>query len=60
MLALWDDYMKKNNVILPSRSPFEGLYDALPVRFPVDPGYPPMINKRQYVPPKELMTTPKQ
>jgi len=60
MLALWDDYMKKNNVILPSRSPFEGLYDVLPARFPVDPGYPPMINKRQYVPPKELMTTPKQ
>ena len=60
MLALWDDYVKNNNVILPSRSPFEGLYDALPVRFPVDPGYPPMINKRQYTPPKELMTTPKQ
>jgi arylsulfatase A-like enzyme len=60
MMVLWDDYVKKNNVILPSRSPFEGLYDVLPVRFPVDPGYPPMINKRQYTPPKELMTTPKQ
>jgi arylsulfatase len=60
MLALWDDYVKKNNVILPSRSVFEGLYDVLPARFPVDPGYPPLVNKRQYIPPKELMTTPKQ
>ncbi|ULQ50927.1 arylsulfatase [Flavihumibacter fluvii] len=60
MLALWDDYMKKNNVIIPSRSPFEALYDQLPARFPVDAGYPPLINKRQYTPPKELMTTPKQ
>ncbi|MBZ5859600.1 arylsulfatase [Flavihumibacter profundi] len=60
MLALWDDYVKKNNVIIPSRSVFEGLYDQLPARFPVDPGYPPLINKRQYVPPKELMTNPKQ
>jgi arylsulfatase A-like enzyme len=60
MLLLWDDYVKKNNVILPTRSPFEGLYDQLPARFPVQAGYPPMINKRQYVPPKEMMSTPKQ
>jgi arylsulfatase A-like enzyme len=60
MLLLWDDYVKKNNVILPSRSPFEGLYDQLPVRFPIDAGYPPLINKRQYTPPKELMANPKQ
>jgi arylsulfatase A-like enzyme len=60
MLMLWDDYVKNNNVILPSRSPFEGLYDVLPARFPVNAGYPPQVNKRQYVPPAELMTTPKQ
>jgi arylsulfatase len=60
MLALWDDYVKRCNVILPSRSPFETLYDQLPPRVPVDPGYPPIINKRQYVPPKELMASPKQ
>jgi len=60
MLQLWDDYVKNNNVILPSRSPFEGLYDVLPARFPVDQGYPPLINKRQYIPSQELMTTPKQ
>jgi arylsulfatase A-like enzyme len=60
MLLLWDDYVKNNNVILPSRSPFEGLYDVLPARFPIDFGYPPLINKRQFTPPKELISTPKQ
>jgi arylsulfatase len=59
MLMLWDDYVKNNNVILPSRNPFEGLYDVLPARFPVDYGYPPLLNKRQYTPAEELMTTPK-
>jgi arylsulfatase len=60
MLALWDDYVKQCNVILPSRSVFETLTDQLPPRVPVDVGYPPLINKRQYVPPKELMASPKQ
>jgi arylsulfatase len=60
MLNLWENYMASNNVILPSRSPFEGLYDQLPARFPVEAGYPPLVNKRQYTPPKELMTTPMQ
>jgi arylsulfatase len=59
MIVLWEDYVKKNNVILPSRSPFEGVYDVLPARFPVDAGYPPLINKRQYTPPVELIKTSK-
>jgi arylsulfatase A-like enzyme len=59
MLKLWDNYVANNNVIIPNRSLFEGLYDVLPARFPVDPGYPPLLNKRQYVPPKELMADPK-
>lgn len=60
MVMLWDDYVLRNNVILPSRSPFEGLYDQLPARFPVDAGYPPLVNKRQFTPPQELMSSPKQ
>lgn len=60
MIGLWEDYVKKNNVILPSRSPFEGVYDVLPARFPVDADYPPLINKRQYIPPVELIKTSKQ
>lgn len=59
MLLLWDDYVKNNNVIIPNRSPFEGLEDKLPERFPIDAGYPPLIYKKQYTPPAELMTIPK-
>jgi len=39
LVALWDDYVRKNNVILPSRSMFETLDDQLPKRVPDDPGY---------------------
>jgi arylsulfatase len=59
LLALWDDYVKTNNVILPSRSPFETMDDVLPKRVPDDPGYPPLIYKKQFVPPKDLVTEPK-
>jgi arylsulfatase len=59
MTALWDDYVKTNNVILPSRGPFETLEDQLPKRVPVDTGFPPLIYKRQYVPPKDMMADPK-
>jgi arylsulfatase A-like enzyme len=59
MLALWDDYVKTNNVILPSRSAFEVLKDQLPPRVPDDPGYPPLIYKRQFVPPKDMTAAPK-
>lgn len=59
MVALWDRYAKANNVILPNRSMFETLKDQLPPRVPVDPGYPPLIYKRQFVPPKDMMAEPK-
>jgi arylsulfatase A-like enzyme len=59
LLALWDDYVRKNNVIIPSRSMFEALDDQLPKRVPVDSGYPPLVYKRQFVPPKDMMADPK-
>jgi arylsulfatase len=58
LTALWDDYVKANDVILPSRSPYEGLKEKMPERFPVEPGYPPLIYKRQFVPPAELTAEP--
>jgi arylsulfatase len=58
LITLWDDYVRKNNVILPSRSPFEALDDQLPKRVPDDPGYPPLIYKRQFVPPKDMVGDP--
>jgi arylsulfatase len=59
MLALWDDYVQANNVILPNRSMFETLEDQLPQRVPVDSGYPPLIYKKQFEPSKEMMADPK-
>jgi len=59
LLALWDDFARANNVILPSRGPFETLEDQLPMRVPVDAGFPPMIFKRQFVPPPDMMADPK-
>jgi arylsulfatase len=55
MLKLWDDYVETNNVILPSRSIFEGLESNMPLRFPDDAGYPPLIYKRQFVPPTDMI-----
>ncbi|MFN9029261.1 MAG: sulfatase-like hydrolase/transferase [Betaproteobacteria bacterium] len=59
MVALWDSYAKANNVILPSRGPFETLENVLPQRVLVEPGFPPMIYKQQFVPPKDMMADPK-
>ncbi len=52
--AFWDEYVATNNVILPSRSPYEGLEENMPERFPVEPGYPPLIYKKRFVPPENL------
>jgi hypothetical protein len=59
MLALWDDYVRRNHVVLPNRSPFETLEDTLPQRVPVQAGYPPLNLKRQYVPPPDMVADPK-
>jgi arylsulfatase A-like enzyme len=59
MLKLWDEYVRTNNVILPSRSPYETLKDQLPPRTTDDAGYPPLIYKRQFVPPADMMADPK-
>ncbi|HTN49017.1 MAG TPA: arylsulfatase [Burkholderiaceae bacterium] len=59
MLVLWDAYVKANNVILPNRSTFETLEDQLPPRVPDDAGYPPLIYKRQFVPPEDMLADPK-
>ncbi len=59
MVGLWDSYVRTNNVILPSRSAFETLEDQLPPRVPDDPGYPPLIYKRQFIPPTDMVADPK-
>jgi arylsulfatase len=59
LLALWDDYVRANNVILPSRVVSEGLEKKLPDRYPVEAGYPPLIYKRQFIPPTNMLADPK-
>jgi arylsulfatase len=59
LVALWDAYARANNVILPSRSMFETLEDQLPKRVPDNPGYPPLVTKKQFVPPADRMAEPK-
>jgi arylsulfatase len=59
LLALWDGYVRANNVVLPSRSPYETLDKTLPQRVPDDPGFPRLIYQRQFVPPKDMMADPK-
>jgi hypothetical protein len=36
------------------------MYDELPPRFPVQDGYPPMNNIRQFIPPADMMAEPKE
>ena len=60
LLGLWGDYVAANNVIVPSRSVFESLEDQMPPRFPVDPGFPPLTYKKQFVPPDDMLASPKQ
>jgi arylsulfatase A-like enzyme len=59
LLTLWDEYVRENNVILPTRSPFEGEAEQMPERFPVEPGYPPLLYKKQFIPPNDMMAEPK-
>jgi arylsulfatase A-like enzyme len=53
--ALWDDYVQANHVVLPSRVLWEGMAKKLPDRYPVENGYPPLIYKRQFMPPTSMM-----
>ena len=59
MVVLWDDYVRRNNVVLPNRSPYEALEKALPQRVPVQAGYPPVNLTRQFVPPPDMLAEPK-
>ena len=59
LVALWDSYVRANNVVLPSRSVFETLDEQLPPRVPDAPGYPPLTSKRQFVPPADMRADPK-
>jgi len=50
LLAIWDSYLKANNVVLPTR-PVDTLEDQLPKRVRTT-RVPPLIYQRQFVPPR--------
>jgi arylsulfatase A-like enzyme len=51
MTALWEDYVRTNNVIMPSRSMYETMEKDLPMRTAVDEGWPPLIFNKPFIPP---------
>ena len=59
LVARWDDYVRANKVILPSRVLWEGMAKKLPDRYPVEDGFPPLIYKRQFIPPTNMLAVPK-
>jgi len=59
LLALWDDYVRANNVILPSRVLWEGQAKQLPDRYPVVDGYSPLLYQKQFIPPPNMLADPK-
>ena len=59
LVALWDDYVRANNVVLPSRVIWEQQEKRLPDRYPVVDGFPPLVYQKQFVPPADMMADPK-
>ena len=60
MAGLWDHYVQANNVILPSRGPYDTVEKDMPQRVTVVPGFPPLFSQKQFVPPKDMLAEPKE
>ena len=60
MVALWDELRQgeQRGPAQPRAVRDAGRRDCR-MRVPVDPGFPPLIYKRQFVPPKDMMADPK-
>ena len=54
LILLWDEYVKKNGVIIGTRSPFEGARKALPDQVPEYDNYPP-VRGIEAIPYKKLL-----
>jgi arylsulfatase len=59
LVALWDDYARANNVVLPSRVIWEQQEKRLPDRYPVVDGFPPLVYQKQFIPPPDMLADPK-
>jgi len=54
LIALWDEYVEMNGVILGNRSPYEGAQKALPAAVKEDDSYPP-VRGLEEIPHKKLI-----
>ena len=54
LIALWDEYVEMNGVILGNRSPYEGAQKALPAAVKEDDSYPP-VRGLENIPHKKLI-----
>jgi arylsulfatase len=54
LIALWDEYVKTNGVILGVRSPYEGLRKGMPEAQPEHDSYPP-VRGMEKIPHKKLI-----
>jgi arylsulfatase len=54
LIALWDEYVKANGVVIGSRSPFEQMDQRLPDRVPDADNYPP-VRGMEAIPYKKLL-----
>ena len=54
LVALWDEYVETNGVIIGERSPFEGAQKAMPAPVPEFDNYPP-VRGMEAIPHKKLL-----
>jgi arylsulfatase A-like enzyme len=54
LIALWDQYVEMNGVIIGERSPFEGARKAMPQAVPEHDNYPP-VRGMEAIPHKKLI-----
>lgn len=54
LIALWDEYVKTNGVVIGNRSPFEQMDQKLPDRVPDSDNFPP-VRGMEAIPYKKLM-----
>jgi arylsulfatase len=59
MVALWEDYVRRDNVILPDLTVFDFMRASQRGATLPDPSFPPIFNFRQFVPPSDMLAEPK-
>jgi arylsulfatase len=59
MMAHWEDYVRRENVILPDLTVFDFIRASQTGSPLSDPSFPPIFNFRQFTPPSDMLADPK-